>query len=75
MQDLIATGQRVPATHCAKCRKPLKAGDRVSMVFIVQKTGANPRDPREMGATVGDEFELAHHMCENPGLNPGLVIV
>lgn len=66
--------QRIPATSCAKCRRPFGPGDRAMMVFIVQKAGLNPRNPREMGVMVGEEFEMAHAQCDDPRLDGTIVL-
>ena len=65
--------QRVPATTCAKCRRQLGAGDRVSMAMIVQRVGRNP-DSRELGALIGEDFELVHVDCRDPSLEGKLIV-
>ena len=66
--------QRVPVTTCARCRKQFAPGDRVQTAFIVQKIGRNP-ETKELGAMLGEDFELTHADCKNPSLDPRLVIV
>ena len=66
--------QRVPVTTCARCRQQFKPGDRVQTAFIVQKIGRNP-DTKELGAMLGEDFELTHADCKNTSLDPRLVIV
>lgn len=65
--------QRVPVTTCARCRKPLSAGDRVLMAMIVQRMGRNP-DNKELGAMIGDEFEFVHADCRDPSLDGKLLL-
>lgn len=62
--------QRTPTTHCAVCDKPFAPGDRVITVFIVQKVGHNA-ETRDLGAWLAEEFELAHAVCADPGLDRG----
>ena len=63
---------RHDSSICAKCRKPFKAGERVIVVHIVMKSGFNPAN-RETGAWLSEEFELAHAMCDNPGLDGQII--
>jgi hypothetical protein len=65
--------QRVPATICAKCRKPLAAGDRVVMAMIVQGVGRNP-STKSIEAMIGDEFELVHADCRDTSLSGKLIV-
>ena len=67
------TGQRVPTHTCAKCKKKFKPGDRVITAFIVQKVGFNPQ-VRDVGAWLGEEFELVHVMCENTALDGQIIV-
>jgi hypothetical protein len=62
---------RGSADTCIKCRKKLKPGDRVQPIYIVEKTGANPGNLREMGAYLLSEFEMAHISCRDPELRAG----
>jgi len=66
--------QRVPTNQCAKCLKSFQPGDRVTMFFIVHSAGKNPNNPRELGATLGEEFELGHVDCTNPQLAAAVLI-
>jgi len=66
--------QRVPVTTCARCRKTFAPGDRTTTAFIVQKIGRNP-ETKELGAMLGEDFEMVHADCKNPQLDPRLVIV
>ncbi len=59
--------QRVPTTQCAKCRKSFVPGDRVEVIYIVQKVGRN-METKDMGAWLGEDFELGHVVCADPGL-------
>lgn len=44
-------------------------GDRVTIVYIVQKVGKNPDSKRlDIGAYLSEDFELAHITCSDPGL-------
>lgn len=65
--------QRVPATTCARCRKPLAAGDRVVMAMIVQGVGRNP-STKGIEAMIGDEFELVHADCQDTSLDGKLIV-
>jgi hypothetical protein len=71
--SIDALRQRVPTTTCATCRKQFKPGDRVVTVFIVQNLGRNPAARAELGAFLGEDFELAHQDCRNPGLDGRLI--
>lgn len=42
------------------------------MAMIVQRVGRNP-DTRELGAMIGDEFELVHAECKDPSLDGKLI--
>lgn len=64
----VSTKQRTSTAECAKCHKPLKAGDRIIQVLIVEKVGKNPRADWETGAFLSPDFELAHVVCPDPGL-------
>lgn len=65
--------QRVPLTTCARCRKMFMPGDRVVTAFIVQKIGRNPSG-KDMGAFLGDDFELVHGECGDPSLSGKLIV-
>lgn len=68
--------KRVDGHLCARCRKEFKPGDRVVTVMIVEKTGRNPSPgspPWEKGAFIHPEFEMAHLVCADPGLD-GLLL-
>lgn len=71
MSDIFR--QRVPVTTCAKCRQPFHPGDRVATAYIIQKIGRNP-ETKELGAMLGEDFELTHCDCKNPQLDPRLII-
>ena len=64
--------QKVPTTLCAVCRKPFMPGDRVVTVYIVQKTGHN-METKDMGAWLGEDFELMHAACPDPGLEGRII--
>ncbi len=57
---------------CAKCRKQFSPGDRVVTAFIVQKVGRN-METKDMGAWLGEDFELIHAACPDPGLEGTLI--
>lgn len=59
---------------CAKCKRRFNSADRVTPVYIVQEVGPDPKDPRQMGAWLGDEFEVAHINCEDPQLNGSIIV-
>lgn len=63
------------ASLCIRCRKKFEPGDRVSPIYIVQKTGPNPENLREAGAWLTGEFELSHIDCTNPQLEMGSIIL
>ncbi len=65
--------QKTATSECAKCHKPLVPGDRVLMVNIVRQVGRNPAT-RDIGAWLGEEFELAHVSCPDPGLEGKLLL-
>ncbi len=66
--------QRTSTTTCAVCHKLFNPGDRVITVFIVQQTGRNV-ETRDMGAWLAEEFELAHAVCADPGLEGNRLVV
>jgi hypothetical protein len=59
---------------CVKCKHKFKAGDRVQMIYIVQGIGHAPHNQRELGAMLGEDFEMGHLECADPTLN-GTVIL
>lgn len=65
--------QRTATTTCAVCHRLFDKGDRVVTVFIVQKVGRN-METQDMGAWLGEDFELAHVVCPDPGLEGNLII-
>lgn len=71
MSDVLR--QRVPTTTCARCRKPLAAGDRVMPAMIVQKIGRDP-ESQDLGAFLGSDFELVHADCLDMQLAGRLVL-
>ena len=66
---------RGDANTCIKCRRKFIPGDRVQMVHIVVALGRNPRNPRELGAFLSEEFELAHACCVDPQLASEIITV
>lgn len=64
--------QKTPTTECAVCHKPFMPGDRVVSIFIVQKVGRN-METKDVGAWLGEEFELAHAVCADPGLEGRII--
>lgn len=64
--------QRVPLNTCAKCRKAFEPGDRVVTAFIVQKIANNPV-AGQMGAWLGEDFELVHASCPDPQLEARII--
>jgi len=58
---------------CILCRRKFEAGDRVQVVHIVEKIGANPMSPRDVGAWLSSEFELKHVICADTGLEGALI--
>ena len=65
---------RCNADTCIKCRRKFQRGDRVQVVHIVEKLGVNPGNVREPGAWLSPEFELAHAVCEDPGLDGTITV-
>jgi len=59
--------QKTPTAECTVCHKLFMPGDRVISVFIVQKVGRN-METMDVGAWLGESFELAHVVCADPGL-------
>ena len=53
---------------CVRCRKKFQPGDRISIVNIVERTGAHPDNPMQMGAWLSSEFEMAHVECADVSL-------
>ena len=66
--------QRVPHTHCARCRKPLKAGDRIMPAYIVLNPNTRNPQTQELAAELVGEFEFIHASCIDPSLD-GRVLV
>lgn len=64
---------RCESDTCIRCRKKFKSGDRVHVVNIIEKLGANPNNLRERGAWFSGEFEVAHVSCGDPELNGGII--
>lgn len=62
------------ADTCMKCKKKFEMGDRVQMALIVVGTGRNPKNPRELGAMLSEEFELVHINCADPQLSSALIL-
>ena len=68
--------QRVGGDTCAKCRKKFKRGDRITMAYIVENVGVDPKNILQRGVhLLADEFEFMHCDCANPGLEPGGILV
>lgn len=66
--------QRTGTDRCARCRKALSPGERVTVAYIVQKVGRNPESKTlDLGAFLGEDFELAHVSCADPGLEGTLI--
>jgi len=70
---MASLDQKTPTTNCAVCHKFFNPGDRVITVYIVQKTGRN-METRDMGAWLGEDFELAHAACADPGLEGNVIL-
>lgn len=65
--------QKTSTAVCAKCHKMFMPGDRVVTVFIVQQVARNPVG-RDVGAFVGEDFELVHASCPDPGLEGKIIV-
>lgn len=59
---------------CIRCKRKFERGDRVQIVHIVMRTGPSLVNPREVGAWLSEEFELAHADCADTSLD-GTIIV
>ena len=64
--------QHTATTTCARCHRMFQPGERVMPAYIVQKVARNPTG-REMGAFLGDDFELVHASCADPGLEGKII--
>jgi len=64
--------QQTATSECAKCHKAFMPGDRVLLVSIVYQVSRNPAT-RDIGAWLGEDFELAHVLCPDPGLEGKLI--
>lgn len=61
--------QRVPHTHCARCRKAFKAGDRALAAMIIKNPDTRHPVTREKVAEMAEEFELVHASCVDTSLD------
>lgn len=64
--------QKTSTAVCAKCRKQFNPGDRVITAFIVQKVGRN-METKDVGAWLGEDFELIHASCPDPALEGSIL--
>lgn len=69
-----STIPRGNTTTCVRCSRKFETGDRVIPIYIIEKIGPNPVNPREIGSWFSPEFEVAHMDCADPGIN-GTIIV
>lgn len=69
----VTIHQRCDSDTCIRCRRKFSRGDRVQVVNIVEKLGANPNNIRENGAWFSGEFEVAHVSCSDPALNGSVI--
>ena len=65
--------QRVATTTCAKCRTQFSPGDRVTVAYIVHTIGRNPAT-KDIGAMLGEDFELVHISCADAQLDGKIII-
>jgi hypothetical protein len=63
---------RVASNVCVRCRKNFMPGDRVIYVMIVEKSGYNA-ETRDLGTWMLGEYEVAHVVCVDPGLEGKLI--
>jgi len=73
-KDVVASEHlraHVDSTVCGKCRKPLRAGDRVQIAHIVAEIGIDP-STFVKGTTMAGEYEVVHVNCNDPLLVKGL---
>lgn len=75
MPGLDILKQRVPHTTCARCRKPFKAGDRMTPAYIVKNPNARNPETRELAAELSGEFEFVHASCGDPALDGRVLVV
>ena len=61
--------KRVADNVCARCRKPIATGHRITAAYIVYDPNArNPDKITERGMELGVDHEFAHVDCEDPFL-------
>jgi hypothetical protein len=61
---------RVDTNTCARCRKRIKPGDRISMCHIVEREGSDMANIGRKGLYLMDCFEFVHVDCKNTGMKP-----
>ena len=70
----VQTYPRCDGDTCVLCRHKFKRGDRVQVVNIVEKVGANPNNPKEFGSWLSAEFEIRHVNCADTGLDGAIIL-
>jgi len=65
---------RTNGSTCIRCRRKFARGDRVLIVNIIEKVGANPDNPREVGSWFSGEFEIQHSNCADPSLASTIIL-
>jgi hypothetical protein len=61
--------QRVPLDTCARCRKAIKAGDRVLPAYIVKNAKTRHPETKELVSELSGEFEFVHASCVDTALD------
>lgn len=63
------TKKRTDDNICARCRKPIEVGHRITPAYIVTDPRArNPNNALEKGLELGTDLEFAHVDCKDPHL-------
>ena len=75
MGDLDIMRQRVPLDTCARCRKKIKAGERVMPAYIVVKSAVRHPETKELVSEMSGEFEFIHGSCIDPYLDGKTLLI
>ena len=60
-----------PDDTCGKCKRKFGAYDRVSMAYIIERSGVDPNNVSRRGLYLYQEFEFVHIDCTDPRLIKG----
>lgn len=66
--------RRFPVHTCNRCQKRFGPGDRVTPVYIFERSDGPRGNFTPDGAYMTGEFEMEHQDCGNPGMHPGLIV-